>query len=192
MPLFSVATARGKEAPALHYLAALLSGLATFQELSEQTSEADALALIAIGSDADPIDGEQFTIEELENKHFFCSVFPSDEEAHVTQRGPSLTECPLEGGQISIYLRRAARAAELAADNGRNDVYLFFLDCISALEHELQEASVAATTTTINITGTRRLQGPFYANLAEVAGQGEYLWALLEIDWGDLDGGGGD
>lgn len=190
MPLFEIASARGKEAAGLFHLRSLLAADAVFQELAEAASSAEAMTKVQVGPNPDPLDDpEQYSIEELENSFFFCTIAPPDDDGHEVTQGDSLTECPLEGGVIEVYLRRQVRRLEIE-EGGRDDVYLFFLDCISALEHRIYEAAVSSATETINLKRGRRQLGPYFASYAEEAGQGVYIWAIVHFEWGDLDQGG--
>lgn len=183
--LFNIAEAYSAEAAALFELADRLSECPQFIELAEAVDTAAARKLAVIGPVVEPLDGEQFTRSELEQKFFFCRLAPQDDEGHSTADGETGTECPLEGGQIEVYLRRQVREIEVDSVQGRQDVYLYFLDRVAAIAHQVKEKA--------NANGCPRLGtvarefGPSFCDFATEAGQGLYIWASFNVEWGDLD-----
>lgn len=188
MPLFDVNNAASAEAPALFHLADILSECEQFRELSEKTTIADARDLITIGPAPDPIDGEEYTEDELNNDFFYCSVAPSDDEGHEAIQPETLTECPLEGGSVEAYIRRQVRKSEVGQAGGKADVYLYFLDRVSAIVHQIFEQ--ASDETRLRVLSVRREFSPSFGDIASAVAQGEYIWTNLVVEWGELDRGG--
>ncbi len=186
MPLFELANAKSLEAPAMHALADRLSECASFQELAEAANAAEALAKISIGPQPGPFDSEEFTIDELEEQLLWSSVDTSDDEGHEAVLADTTTECPNEGGNFTVEIRRQVRKFESQDDAGKSDVYLYFLDRCSAIAHELFEKSEAAGFNP-RLVRIPRVFSPSFASNIEEVGQGEFIWTLLNVEWGNLD-----
>ena len=190
MALYNNASPKSHEAPRLHDVAELLSNTAQMIELSESENAAAALLKIRIGPIRDPLDGEEYTIDELKNQPFICQVAASDEEGSESLRSETVGGSPKTGGTAEIYMRRHARAAELSDTDGRQDVYLYFLDRVSAIAEQVYEQS-SLLVEPVRVIRMTRLRGPLFASYAAEAGQGEYIWCAYECEWGDRDLGGG-
>lgn len=184
MPLFDLNNAESVEAKNLYFLADILSACESFQDLTETTNSTDAREFVTIGPQPDPWDNEEYTIEQLENEFFYCTVAPSDDEGHQAVRPETLTECPNEGGTLEVYLRRQVRQSEIQGA-GKGDVYLYFLDRISALAHEIFEQ--AFDDKNMRIQTVSRDFSPSFGDIASAVAQGEYIWTNLMVEWGDLD-----
>ena len=186
--LFDIDSAYSPESAALFKLSERLSECPQFIELAEAADTAEALTKAIVGPIGDPLESENFTIEQLENEFFFCRIAPQTEQGHTATDGETVTECPLEGGQIEVYLRRQVREIEANTNTRRQDVYLYFLDRVAAITHQVKEKA--------NLNGCPRLGdvsrelGPAFCDFASEVGQGLYIWATLNVEWGDLDLGG--
>jgi hypothetical protein len=184
--LFDPNDAKSTEAIALWQLAERLSECEQYIELSEMPDAETAFEKIIIGPFQDRMESEEYTPDELASDFFYCAIAPQEDEAHEAARPETLTECPNEGGRIEIYFRRHVREGELKeGSDGRRDVYLFFLDRIGAIKHQLFErAQVIGAPRIVRI---RRVLGPKFADIASEVAQGCYIWASIVVEWGDLD-----
>ena len=186
MPLFELSSAKSYEAPAMHALADRLSECASFQELAEAANTAEAREKITIGPQPGPFDSEEFTIDELEERLLWSCIDTADEDGHEAVLGDTTTECPNEGGNLTVEIRRQVRKYESQDDAGKSDVYLYFLDRCSAVAHELFEKAQAANFNP-RLVRIPRVFSPSFSSNIEEAGQGEFIWTLLSVEWGNLD-----
>jgi hypothetical protein len=193
--LFDPNDAKSTEAKNLWYLAEALAACPQFLELNEldlddPDSEDAAFEKITIGPFKDRAEDETYTPEELASDFLFCAISPPDDDSHEALKPETLTECPNEGGRFEIYIRRHVRTGEIQeGDDGKRDVYLFFLDRLAAIQHQLHEQANANSAP--RILSVRRVMGPHFADLAQEVAQGCYIWASLMVEWGDLDQAGG-
>ena len=196
MALFSADNAKSTELPAAYDLADRLSECDAFWDIVETTSgtneenTATARALVTIGDIWEPLDHTEFTKEELQNQMFYVRIASGDEDGFQSIRSGSVTECPNEGGEFEIYIRRQVREAELHAKDGRSDVFRFFWDRIAAIQHQLFEAVQAAGTESPRITDVTRSHGPTFNKFSSTVSHGNYIWTVLMVSWGQLDRGG--
>ena len=184
MPLFELASAQSGELVAAYQLADRLSETDALHDLAEVTSDADALAKIAVGIADDPLDGDEYSLTELDEQHFYAQVYAEPEEGHVAELGPEVLATPREGGVFCVYLRRRVRGAE-----DRRDAYNFFWDRVSAIGKQLiPTAEELGTLTNRNrFRQVARVIGPEFGSRRAEGDQGDFLFALLKFTWGDVD-----
>lgn len=184
MPLFDINTALSPEVKAAHQLAERLSELTAIQNLAETTNAADALAKIVVGIDTDPFDGDVYTLEELEHRHFIAHVYSEREAGHAAVLGPETMGNPHEGATYFVYLCRQIRESEDAID-----AYNFFWDRISAIGIQLIPAAEALQAGTYSNRFTRvlRTAGPIQGQRKAEGMRGRFLEAQLRISWGDVE-----
>ncbi len=185
MPLFNSTDIKSKEVAALFSLADLMSRCGEFIELSGTADAAEAYKKISVGPVKEPFDSEEYSIDELAELFFVCQIASSDEEGMEAARPiTDAGSCAAVGGTIEVYLRRYVRQSEIN-DSGANNIFLFFKDRVSAIQVEMMELSMAEND--IRIGSVVRTQGPHCAGVPEAVGQGEYIWATLDVTWGELD-----
>jgi hypothetical protein len=180
--LWQADNAISAEAPALVATAALLAASAGFQRLVE-AGPYDAPQRVVVGpwdSVADQ-EGRQITLEELTELGGFAQIYPGDDESHVAIEDDAAASCPVEGGTFEVLLRRPVRQGELA-EGGLRDVYLWALDCISAIELDL--VAMSWERGTVRVRSVRRVSGPAFEARDEVSAQGNYVEAMLLVEWG--------
>jgi hypothetical protein len=183
MPLFDINTALSGELKAAYQLADRLSELTAVKNLAETLVTAEALDKITVGIAADPFEGDAYTLQELENRHFFAQVYAEPEEGHVAGLAPEAVGNPREGGVFCVYLRRQVRDSE-----DRTDAYNFFWDRVSAIGTQLIQAAeaLAELTNRNRFKQVGRAIGPEFGRRRSEADQGDYLEALLKVTWGDV------
>lgn len=184
MPLFDSTDIKSKEISSLHSLADVISRCTEFIELSGTANAPEAYEKIFIGEIEDPFDSEEYTIDQLSEMFFVCQIASANEEGMEAVRPVTETECPAVGGSAEIYLRRCVRESEIG-DSGRRNAFLFFNDRVSAIQVELISLTMAENC--VRVARVPRMIGPHWATTPEAAGQGEYLWAELRVEWGELD-----
>lgn len=187
MALWDPNNALSVEAPALVAVADLLSQCTGCQRLVEKFTPGETLAELIIGPWDEDIDQEaaQITERDLAFRHAVVQLLPSGDEPHTVSEDDAAASCPDEGGVFEIWIRRQVRDEELS-DGGRRDVYLFVLDCVSAIERQLVE--LGWTSGTLRIRSVRRLAGPEFEERDEVTAQGAYIEAVLAVEWGHGEG----
>jgi hypothetical protein len=190
VPLFDPNAALSLEAPALYQLADRLAECTAFQELNDFQADATlAREKIKICAETDPWDqtGGLVTKDQLESILLEANVDPGDDESHATRVavGDPEGRCPEERGLIEITLRRQIRDTELA-DYGADDLYLWFLDRVSAIAKQLH---LRADATGQPLIGeVRRPERPKWNPEQARTAQGLSLWAILAVTWGDRGG----
>lgn len=184
MPLFELSSTSSGELIAAYQLADRLSEITVFKNLAETTVTAEALAKITVGIAADPLGGDEYSLGELEEQHFFAQVYAEPEEGHIAGLAPEAVGTPREGGVFRVYLRRQVRESE-----DRTDAYLFFWDRVSKIGTQLIAAAEAldALTNRNRFKQVGRVIGPEFGQRRSEANQGPYLFALLTVTWGDVE-----
>jgi hypothetical protein len=88
-----------------------------------------------------------------------------------------------------MITRRLARESELAATypatglDGRQNLYMWFGDYISAMEQEAM--TLAESRECPRLLNFVRLQGPSFGQKEHESAQASYLFCLHSIGWGD-------
>lgn len=184
MPLFDISTALSCELVAANQLAARLSEADGVQNLAETTSAATALESITIGIAGDPFDSAEFTLDELENRHFFVHIYAEPDEGFASGLGPEAMGVPKEGGAFRVYLRRQVRESE-----DRTDAYNFFWDRISSVPAAVLESAeeLAADADKNRFAQVTRPLGPEFGTRRTEGDQGDYLFAEFVFTWGDVE-----
>ncbi len=135
-------------------------------------------AKVTIGPDPGSWNQEEYTREELETKLIEFQLWvPIDGGKTVVQDAFETDET----GTFLLSTRRIVRDAEL---DDKRDLYLFFLDRIAALEHELLQWFATGRNNPRLVSVTRQ-QGPAFGSLEDLESQGEYIFTLHSIEWGD-------
>ncbi len=164
-------------------IAAALPECASFRELCEVATAEEAGASIKIGFDeVRPLDGEAFTVEELQAQRFCATVqLPIDGSGLIVQKGRQRGEYKATG-LLFVLVRRLIRESESPLD-----AYLFFADRMARVaECELVEV--------VNQTGVPWIasigfgDGPVQNDNKSRAAQGEFHWCYLRINWGQAEG----
>lgn len=195
MGLFDPNNIQSAEFGALWHLVDLLTECEAVQTLAEAEGgdesalKASARERFIIGPHAGPWDAEQFTVEELEARFIEFQVYvPTDGGRTVVASDGSFDRAD-EGGDIMLITRRLCRRSEVNtfADDtgleGRQDLYLWFGDLISAME---AEAMVRAESRECpRLHAFTRQQGPSFGLKEYESAQGEFLQTLHSITWGD-------
>jgi hypothetical protein len=185
VPLFDPDNANSAEAAALYHLADLIAECEAAQRLTEATGtapekKAATLAKIVIGPHEGPWDGDKFTREEMAVRFVEFQIWAPTEGGRTVVLSDSSFARADEGGDFMLAIRRYARQVEL---NDRSDLYLFFLDNVSALEAEMMVK--AETRECPRLQAVTRQVGPAFGARGQAAAQGEYLHAAHSITWGD-------
>lgn len=186
MPLYDRDNALSAEAPAIEDLAELVASCPGFQRLVEADTPEAALERILVGPWDDQVDqeGTHITADELAEWIGLAQLLPDADESHAAAEDEAAASCPRQGGTFELELRRMVRPEELA-DGGRRDVYLFALDCISAIEVKLLDLSW--TENAVRIREARRTEGPMFVDVDEETAQGIAIYATIAIAWGHLE-----
>lgn len=165
------------EDAALWHTAALLSECSSFQTFAEKSTTAAARTKINIGRDDLPWDNDSFSEAQLADLFCSASLIATPGKLIMTGSGSPSAE---QGGEFQMVLRRYVRRSE-AADY--NDVYLYVLGTIAAIEVEMiEDAEVRECP---RLRWISRDAGPAYNALDEESAQGEYIWSKHTIAWGD-------
>jgi hypothetical protein len=183
MPLFELASALSPELKAAHQLADRLSETTGIKNLAETADTAEALAKIIVGVSDDPLDGEAYTLPELEVRHFFAHVYAEREDGFVAGQSPEAVGVPRQGGAFRVYLCRQVRESE-----DKTDAYNFFWDRVSSVGADVVTASeeLAALTNRNRFKQVNRRLGPDFGPRRAQGDRGDYLEALLIFIWGDV------
>jgi hypothetical protein len=175
-------------APAKVDLADRLSECAGFQRLADTDNAEDALEHIVFGPQDDPWSSTA-SIAELEEILLRANIHNAEASPYDASEPNATSSCPDHGGTIEITIRRQIREAELA-DQTLSDLYLTFDDCISAIIHDLQQASNDGQPPRLR---TVRLVGDVgFGSVDSQSAQGVWMGATIEADWGDRGAGGGE
>ena len=195
MGLFDQDDIRSAEARALWDLIDLLTACESVQELAEATGgnagelQSSARTRFIIGPHSGPWDSDQFTIAELEARFVEFQLYVPMEGGRGVVKSDGSFDRADETGEIHLITRRLCREAELKAFNtdanitGRQDLYLGFTDCISAMEQEAMTLAESRNCPTLR--SFVRVQGPSFGLKSYESTQGEYLFARHSITWGD-------
>jgi hypothetical protein len=184
MPLFEIETALSCELPAAYQLADRLSDTEAIQHLAETVEADEAYEHIIVGIAQDPFDGETYSIEELENRHFVAHIYAEKENGHVSGLSPAAMDTPRQGGVFKLYLCRQVRESEDPID-----VYNFFWDRISAIGPAVMLAAEQDLSYPHNyrFQQVNRALGPEQTARRTEGATGKRLEALLTFAWGDVE-----
>jgi hypothetical protein len=186
-PLFNIAEPMCDESVALYETKQWLAECSAAHSLVEATGtdsekKAKTLTKIIIGPHHGPWDGEQYSLQEIKNRHVEFQLYVPE------QSGKIVIATGLEidhNGEIVWTTRRCVRDSEI----DREDVYLFCVDRISALEHQLLSwFEVGRNRPRLN--SITRQQGPSFSVRTVETEQGVYIYTVHTIGWGDQIGGG--
>lgn len=186
MPLFDPDNAVSAEASALWHLADLIAECTYAQELAEETGGTDAenkaatLLKIIVGPHEGPWDTDRFDEDELAERFMSFQVWSPLEGGKTVVRSDGSFDRADEGGDFMLAIRRYARGEEM---QDKQDLYLFFLDRVAALEQEMM--TLAETRECPRLQSVARQQGPAFGARDKAKSQGEYLFATHSITWGD-------
>lgn len=181
MALFDENDPQSEEAAALLKTRLLLCQCPALVELLEAADMDEAKALIVIGPHEAPSTGETYTIGQLENRIAYCQLFPTlDDNGYLATRSKAVAAISEKAGLFHLQIRRQVRAAEFNADDGRRDVYLYFLDRTSRMAEEFIELA------DLNLASEQiqRRAGPLFNPLTDRESQGLFIFADFLIRWG--------
>jgi len=183
VPLYDNSAATGNEAKTLVALEDLIAECSAAHSLAEATGtdaekKAKVLTKTVIGPQDVAWDADDFTEDEMATKFVEFQLFvPMEDSKSVIVEGWNVSSV----GDFGMIIRRYVRQSE-AGD--KRDVYLFFLDKISTLENEI--GAWLATRNCPRIKNLRRIQGPSFPSKPEESSQGEYIFAVYSLNWGDF------
>ena len=181
MPLFDPNSPSSEEPAALYRCRSLLSNCAAAIELLEAANPTAALALIVPGPADQPSNGQAFTVNELEDRISYLQLFPNPDDGSLVVSRSRAVGCVSEKeGIFRLHARRMAREAEYNADNGRWDLYFYFLDLTSRICEELVEAADL----NLAVSAVHRVAGPLFNHRDDWPTQGTFLFADFLIHWG--------
>lgn len=188
MLTWDVDQALSREAVAIDELADRLSECAGWRRLNDESSIELAREKIVIGPQDDPWDGAitgKATIDDLEEILLRANIHASLENPHEVFEPPATASCADEGGTIEIWIRRQMRRAEVN-DIGLDACYLAFTDCVSSCVYDLQQKSDDGAPP--RIRSVRVAESPKFGSIDSQSAQGVFMFATLEVDWGDRGG----
>jgi hypothetical protein len=184
--MFDPDNAVSAEASALWHLADLLAECSQAQSLAEKTAgtsaenKAATRAKIIVGPHEGSWDGDKFTKQEMEVRFIEFQLTSPIEGGRTLVKSDSSFDRADEAGDFILLIRRFARDVEMVDPS---DLYLSFLDRVSALEQELlTKAELRECPRLLSIT---RQQGPAFGARKKTTAQGEYLHTYHTIGWGD-------
>lgn len=183
MPLFDIDNPLCADATALYQTGQYLAECSAAWSLAEasgtdEEKKAATLQRVIIGPHAGPWDDDEFTVDELAARFIEFQIYAPLEGGKTLISDALDTD---EGGEIYLTTRRYCRPAELV---DRQDLYLFFVDRMAALEHQLLQWFENGRNQPRLYSVTRR-QGPAFGEKKSETAQGEYLFMHHTIGWGD-------
>lgn len=196
MGLFDPDTVLSAEAGTLWHLADLLAECTAAQALAEATGsdsekKATTRAKVRTCGALPPWDSQSYTIEQIQNQFIEFLLWPLNENS-ATVRASGFDRAD-NGGAFHLYVRRHIREGELIVPDSdsaeeqladqTSDVYLFFLDCVAALAVQLIEG--AESRNCPRLQTAQRTDGPHFGSKKTESAQGRYVFAGIEITWGD-------
>lgn len=186
MPLFTLATARSVDAAAAVELADRLTECASFQELTQTSTAAAALDSVYVAEATGPWNKEEFTQEELEQRHCWANVIdPFDEGDESVFLGLGVNELN-QSGMVGINLYWKPAAADMDGEDGRRDCKLYFWDRTAAIKNEIWAAVYASAFQCPRLQSVRVLGRGWTTDEMEVC-QGAMLSCAYLTTWGDLE-----
>jgi hypothetical protein len=183
VPLYDNSTATGNEAKTLVALEDLIAECSAAHSLAEATGsdaekKAKVLTKTVIGPQDVAWDADDFTEDEMATKFVEFQLFvPMEDSKTVIVEGWDVSSI----GDFGMIIRRYVRHSE---SGDKRDVYLFFLDKIATLENEI--GSWLATRNCPRIKTMQRIQGPSFSTREQESQQGEYIFAVYSLNWGDF------
>jgi hypothetical protein len=181
--LFNETPARSncEEIAALFRTREILGATASLQTLLEATDATQAESLIVVGPCDPPLNGEAYTIDELENRIAWAQIFPRlDADSLLVTWSKAVGGTPEKEGFFRLHVRRQVRQAEYNDLRGRADVWLQFLYLTSWMCEEYIEAADL----NLRTQQIKRLQGPWFNRFEDRTTQGIYVYADFLIPWG--------
>lgn len=178
------------EAGALWHLAELLSECERAWDLTENTGGTDeentaaTREKIIVGPHLGSWAADGFTVEEMETRFIELQLTSPIEGGRTVVRSDSSFDLADEGGDFLLLIRRHARKSEMV---DQSNLYLWFLDKVSALEQELM--TKAELRKCPRLQAITRTQGPAFGARKKQTAQGDYLFTQHTITWGDQIGG---
>jgi hypothetical protein len=176
VPLFDPANARSEEVLVALRVADLIAATTEWQQLTE-LNENDSRQKIFVGTDPSPVDGIQYTVDELAGLFCTATIHRTD-GTHIVVGTGIVGDRPDEQGELTIKLRRYVRESE-----DERDAYLFFWDRVSAMVAELQDAVDNAAAP--RVKAIHEPLGPFLGDEKAEGAQGKYCWSTITVAWGD-------
>ncbi len=181
MGLFSANDEQSEEMAALLQAQAILSNCEALQTLLEAEDASTSAALIVVGSSEPPLDGEAYTVGELEDRLAWCQLFPKlDEDSFLCTWSKAVAATPEKEGYFRLHVRRQIRGLEYDGPESRNDVWKYFLNQTSLMcEQFIESADLNLLTKQI-----KRVQGPVFNRKEDHPTQGIFIFADFLIPWG--------
>ncbi len=170
----------------------ILAACTSLQTLLESANSSEAKSLIVIGTTEPPLNGEAFTVGELENRIAWCQLYPKlDEASYLVSRNVGGVS-PKKEGYFRLHIRRQVRRSEYEAIDGRNDVWRYFWWKTSLLAEQFVKATDEVTQNAGLVEKQMRRDGGPAFNLEHQANwpdDGYFLFANFLIPWGGIEGG---
>lgn len=180
MPLFDPTAPLSEEPAALYRCRELVSQCSATIALFEVANAAAAKLLIFPGPAAPPLDGQAFTVSELQNQLAWGQLYPHEEESLLVSRSLAVGAVSEKAGLFRLHLRRQVREAEYNATDGRWDTYMYFLDRTTRIAEQLVEAADL----NLAVSQVKRLHGPLFNHQDDWPTQGIVLWVDFLVAWG--------
>lgn len=165
---------------ALSHTKTLLSEQSAFWELSGKPNASQALSHIVSGVGDSADDDVRFQVEELADQGMIAQLFAPIDSQAASEHDAGLTN-PLVGGSFMLCLRRQCPESEVFDTPAKRKTQLWFYDYVSLLRQQLEIGGV-------NCPRIRRInviEDAAYGSFEEEVAQGTYLFATLQILWGD-------
>lgn len=182
MGLFDEDDVQSEEMDALLRAQTILSTCSALQTLLETPGDASsAKSLIVIGSQQPPLDGEAYTVGELEGRIAWCQLIPRiSQQSFMASWNDGVGSATVVEGFFFLHIRRQVRESEYMTAAGRNDPWKYFLDQTSSMCVQYVEAA------DYNLLSrqAQRISGPDYNTYEASPAQGRFLFADFLIPWG--------
>lgn len=193
MPLFAPADALSVEAPVLYALAELVASSEGFRAMNLGRTAEECAEKVHVCESVDPWDADsvdrpdpEVSIRQLEDLLLMAWVQPQNADGFFAEADPTTSPgCPNEGGIFEVSICRQILLSEWN-EHGRDQLYLWFLDCTSRIAHDIAETAWLAGHV---ITSVRRNGRPTWNANAQHSAQGRNLYVSFEVDWGDRGDG---
>lgn len=184
MPTFSPSAPQSADAATLYHLSVLLSEITAFKSLCEAASTSAALAKIVYGIHATPQGGDEYSETELASVFCEAHLHPGEGGNDIVMLDDG-SPTPISGGVFVLDIRRYARPSEIATPALRNNLFLWYFDCVNAIANDL--VAGYATRQCPRITKITKPLAAAWGDFSEKPGQGEFLFSRILITWGDLE-----
>lgn len=183
MPLFDASSPAGTEGGALVALQNRLSECAAYQELTGTANAAAAVQTILLGPGVDPWNGDEWTREQLEQRHCWSNAFVPVDGAASDFEGDGVQEV-FTGGVFEVVIHW--KPAEIDLQDSRGDCYTFFLDRTGAIRKQLFTAVYASDPQCPRIRSVQR-SNMGWLNRVREGCEGAGLVCSLAVSWGDTE-----